>query len=224
MADLMRLLGLEKLAEDAPLLSDDNSEAWITAGELCAMAKTWADQLAGPRMLVFLYIPNTVEGVAQLLGAASAEHVVALLDPKLPKQTKADLAECYQPGIILDDGVPSLQGSPCDLHSDLAVLLSTSGSTGSPKFVRLSAKNLTSNASAIAEVLDIRAPEVGCGHLPLHYSYGLSVLTSHLSAGAPVHLTEKGFLDPDFWLQMKRWRIAHLPGVPFHYTTLRGGR
>jgi len=113
-----------------------------------------------------------------------------------------------------------VQDRQLELHPELAVLLSTSGSTGSPKFVRLSASNLTCNARSIAEVLDIRAPEVGSGHLPLHYSYGLSVLTSHLSAGAPLYLTERGFLDPDFWPQMKRWQVAHLPGVPFHYNTL----
>lgn len=172
-------------------------------------------------MLLFHYIRNTVEGVAQFLGAVSAGHVIALLDPQLPPQAKSDLAVQYNPGIILDNGIELLRDISPELHAELAVLLSTSGSTGSPKFVRLSARNLSCNARAIADVLDIRAPEVGCGHLPLHYSYGLSVLTSHLSAGAPVHLTERGFLDPGFWPQMKRWRISHLPGVPFHFNTLR---
>lgn len=221
MADLSDTLRIDALEFNRPLLSDDKSEAWMTAGELCALSEAWRVRLAGPRMLMFHYITNTVEGVAQFLGAASAGHVVALLDPKLPVQAKADLAARYSPSIILDDDTELVQHRSYDLHPDLAVLLSTSGSTGSPKFVRLSASNLACNARAIAEVLDIRAPEVGCGHLPLHYSYGLSVLTSHLSAGAPLHLTKRGFLDPDFWPQMKRWQIAHLPGVPFHYTTLR---
>lgn len=221
MANLTDTFRIDAFAFQTPLLSDDNSEAWVTAGELRARSEAWRERLAGPRMLMFHYITNTVEGVAEFLGAASAGHVVALLDPKLPVQAKSDLAARYNPGIILDGDTEFLQDRPLELHPELAVLLSTSGSTGSPKFVRLSASNLACNARAIAEVLDIRAPEVGCGHLPLHYSYGLSVLTSHLSAGAPLHLTEKGFLDPDFWPQMKRWRIAHLPGVPFHYNTLR---
>lgn len=212
---------IDALSFQTPLLSDDNSEAWVTAGELRARSEEWRERLSGPRMLMFHYISNTVEGVAQFLGAAFAGHVIALLDPKLPAQAKSDLAARYNPGIILDNGTELVHDRPVELHPELAVLLSTSGSTGSPKFVRLSASNLACNARAIAEVLDIRAPEVGSGHLPLHYSYGLSVLTSHLSAGAPLHLTERGFLDPDFWPQMKRWRIAHLPGVPFHYNTLR---
>lgn len=221
MGTLTDALQIDALAGQTPLLSDDDSEAWVTADELGARSEAWRERLAGPRMLVFHYIRNNLEGVARFLGAVSAGHVVALLDPKLPVQAKSDLVARYNPGIILDNGSELVHDLSHELHPELAVLLSTSGSTGSPKFVRLSASNLACNARAIAAVVDIRAPEVGCGHLPLHYSYGLSILTSHLSAGAPLHLTERGFLDPDFWPQMKRWRIAHLPGVPFHYNTLR---
>lgn len=221
MANLTDILGTDAFAVQTPILSDDDTEVWLTADELRVMSDAWCDRLSGPRTLLFHYIANTVEGVAQLMGAASAGHAIALLDPKLPAQAKAALATRYSPGIILDNDTVLRQDNCCVLHPDLSVLLSTSGSTGSPKFVRLSAGNLASNARAIAEVLDIRVPEAGCGHLPLHYSYGLSVLTSHLSAGAPLHLTNKGFLHPDFWTQMKYWRIAHLPGVPFHYTTMR---
>lgn len=221
METLTDILQIDALPAQRPLLSDDNSEAWVTAGELHVRSKVWRERLVGPRTLLFHFISNTVEGVVQFLGAASAGHVVALLDPKLPAQSKSELVARYNPGIILDNSSELVHDLPLELHPELSVLLSTSGSTGSPKFVRLRASNLACNARAIAEVLDIRPPEVGCGHLPLHYSYGLSVLTSHLNAGAPLHLTERGFLDAGFWPQMKRWRIAHLPGVPFHYNTLR---
>lgn len=221
MENLAVAFGLEKLEKQIPLLSDDNSENWVTAEELNARIEWWSKRLVGSRRLVFHYIRNTVDSVAQLFGAASSGHVVALLDPKLPDRTKLDLIAKYNPGVILGDSIDWLNDSSIDLHPDLALLLSTSGSTGSPKFVRLTASNLSRNADAIAEVLDIKSWEVGCGHLPLHYSYGLSVLTSHLSVGAPLHLTERSFLEPDFWPQMKRWQIAHLPGVPFHYNTLR---
>ena len=70
------------------------------------------------------------------------------------------------------------------MHHDLAILLSTSGSTGSPKFVRLPLSALLSNAHAIASVLEIAPDDVAAAYLPLHYSFGLSVLTSHLVMGA----------------------------------------
>ncbi len=129
---------------------------------------------------------------------------------------------CYKPGYIIsaEGTISRNKNGVTDLHPDLFVLLSTSGSTGSSKLVRLSATNLTSNAKAIAEVLDIQTPEVGCDHLPLHYSYGLSVLTSHLVCGAPFFLTSHGFIDAEFWKLVRKSKIARLPGVPFHFQML----
>lgn len=223
MTGSVSFLGLDKINGDAPLLSDDASTAWTSVSEVRYLSQLWCTYLHAPRTLVFLYIRNTVEGVAQFLGALTAGHAVVLLDPNLPEHSKENLEKIYRPGFVCNgsDAPMRNQGGVKNLHPDLSVLLSTSGSTGSPKFVRLKAENLANNAAAIAEVLDIKAPEVGCGHLPLHYSYGLSVLLSHLACGAPVHLTERGFLDATFWPQMRTWKIAHLPGVPFHYQTLR---
>ena len=69
------------------------------------------------------------------------------------------------------------------LHRDLALLLSTSGSTGSPKFVRLRRGNVEANAESIRQALAISDQDVPVAHLPVHYSYGLSVVNSHLLAG-----------------------------------------
>ena len=220
MVTLTEALRIEAINELKPILSDDTSGNWVTVGELSVLSRKWCERLAGPKQLVFHYITNTVDGVAQFLGASTAGHAIALLDPKLPGEMKNELERCYSPGIILNHNDVQFRHASNKIHPNLAVLLTTSGSTGSPKFVRLSANNLISNALAIAEVLNVRGNDVACGHLPLHYSYGLSVLTSHLIVGAPVHLTSKGFLSPDFWTQMKSWRIAHLPGIPFHYKIL----
>ena len=70
-----------------------------------------------------------------------------------------------------------------DLHPDLPLLLSTSGSTGSPKLVRLSADAVRANAVDIAAALGLDASDRAVTTLPLHYCYGLSVLHSHLAVG-----------------------------------------
>ena len=70
-----------------------------------------------------------------------------------------------------------------DLHPDLSLLLSTSGSTGSPKLVRLSADAVRANALDIAAALGLAASDRAVSTLPLHYCYGLSVLHSHLAVG-----------------------------------------
>jgi len=212
---------------NAPAVRDDACNQFLTFGELEDRALTWAGKLKGERGLVFLLIPNSVDGTACLLGAWMAGHAVALVDPAIQPLAFEALVAAYVPEFVVQadsDGqlaVRHEQGGGGPIHPDLFALLSTSGSTGSPKFVRLTQDNLLSNARAIAEVLDIREGETGCGHLPLHYSYGLSVLTSHLQAAAPVLLTQKGFTDRDFWPLVREAGVAHLPGVPFHFQMMQ---
>ncbi len=92
------------------------------------------------------------------------------------------------------------------------MLLSTSGSTGSPKLVRLSRANIEANARSIAAYLDLRPTDRAMTSLPLHYCYGLSVLTSHLVAGASVVLTDLSVADECFWdLARVHWRHRASP-------------
>jgi len=58
------------------------------------------------------------------------------------------------------------------IHSDLAILLSIPGTKGTPKFVKLSAENIQSNAESIVEYLKITPKDISLAHLKLHYSYG----------------------------------------------------
>lgn len=80
------------------------------------------------------------------------------------------------------------------------MLLTTSGSTGSPKLVRLSKENILENAKSIAQYLDIDQNERAITSLPMHYSYGLSVINSHLISGATILLTEDSYIQRDFWV------------------------
>src|SRR5580698_8205719 len=75
-----------------------------------------------------------------------------------------------------------------DIYSDMALLLGTSGSTGSPKTVRLSYSGLTANTAAVIRALGISAAERAPTTLPLTHAYGLSVLNTHLLAGAGIVL------------------------------------
>lgn len=105
-------------------------------------------------------------------------------------------------------------------HPDLALLLSTSGSTGSPRLVRLSADAVTANAEAIADYLGLGAGDVGITALPLHYCYGLSVLHSHLAVGAAVVLTDAAVVDPCFWDAVDRHGVTSIAGVPHSFEML----
>jgi len=205
-----------------PAVRDSSTSEWVSYGELVTRAGAWATHLAGPRGLVFHYINNSVDDVAALLGAIAAGHAVALFDPKLAETARAALEQRYLPEWIIEQGHIRNGRFPSDLQSGplnpaLTLLLSTSGSTGSPKLVRLSREALVANSEGIAEVLYITGDDVAAGYLPLHYSYGLSVLLSHLCRGARILLTNDGLTDRSFWPALRSAEVTHMPGVPFHF-------
>lgn len=107
-----------------------------------------------------------------------------------------------------------------EIHPDLSLLLSTSGSTGSAKLVRLTRANLAANASSIAEYLGLTPAERPITSLPMPYSYGLSVINSHLHAGAAIVLSEDGVLRREFWDAVDRYRCTSFAGVPYTYQLL----
>lgn len=154
---------------------------------------------AGERLLAHVRLRPTVEDVVAYLALLEAGHVALLLPEgrgadHVRRAWPADLAAADGEIARLHDGPPRHL-----LHPDLALLLSTSGSTGSPKLVRLSHANLAGNAHAIAGALGLTAADRGVTSLPLHYCFGLSVLHAHLAVGAAVHLTDASVLDDRFW-------------------------
>ena len=81
--------------------------------------------------------------------------------------------------------------------------MSTSGTTGSPKFVRLSYKNVISNTQKIIQYLNIKKKDVTITSLPASYVYGLSVINTHLLAGATIVLTNSSMIERNFWELVK---------------------
>ncbi len=110
---------------------------------------------------------------------------------------------------------------PYPLHADLALLMTTSGSTGSPKLVRQSYDNLKANTESIVQYLDLHEDERAVTNLPLHYVYGLSILNTHLAAGASVVVTEKTLFDRAFWQIVREQEVTNLGGVPYTYAMLK---
>ncbi|WP_246149492.1 AMP-binding protein [Nonomuraea turkmeniaca] len=175
---------------------------------------------------LFCGMRNNLASVLRYLAAWRSGRPIALLDPDLPTETLADLAGRFRPVALLGfthaaDGSPPARRDVPDPHPDLAVLLATSGSTGNPKLVRLSRQAVLANAQAIATALSITPGEIAPTSLPLHYSYGLSVLNSHLVAGATVMLTEAGLLERSFWTHLDAHRCTSLAAVPYQYEMLR---
>lgn len=106
------------------------------------------------------------------------------------------------------------------INDELALLLTTSGSTGSPKLVRQSYKNIISNTEAIVDYLKIDEKERALTTLPMNYTYGISVINSHLMAGASLILSEKTLMQREFWQQLKEFEATSISGVPYTYEML----
>jgi acyl-coenzyme A synthetase/AMP-(fatty) acid ligase len=209
--------------DSAPALLDGDSGRWTSYGELRLAVDSLAGRLAEHRKgLVLLPMRQRVSDVVAYVAAITAGHTVMLLSGDAAIDI---LARSYQADWIwtadeMRRVTPAGEvGTP--LHPDHSLLLSTSGSTGSCKFVSLRRVSVEHNAAAIRDTLAIDSAECALAALPLHYSYGLSVLNSHLAAGARVVLTSFGVLDRVLWETAAREGATSVAGVPFTYQTLR---
>ncbi|TLM88168.1 AMP-binding protein [Pseudarthrobacter sp. NamE5] len=195
--------------------------------ELASLVDHVAARLGTERRLVVLAARNDLDSLVGYLAALSAGHPL-LLAPADKPDALASLLDAYDPDVLLrpgdGGGTPLLEerrrGTRHELHPELALLLSTSGSTGSPKLVRLSQANLTANAEAIAEYLHIGPEDRAATTLPLHYCYGLSVINSHLARGAGLVLTDLSVVDPCFWDLFQERRATSFAAVPYTFDLL----
>ena len=225
----MTVHSVGRLAAAHPLLGGrpdatalDSAQSSTSYAQLAALVEERKTELGPTRRLVLLEAANDVESVVTYLAALGGRHPVLLTAPG-DVERHAHLLDHYRPDVVQTAGGRPEErhpGTAHDLHPDLAVLLSTSGSTGSPKLVRLSLANVLANARSIATYLGIRDSDRAITSLPLHYCYGLSVLTSHLVSGAGVVLTDLSVADPGFWLLAEEARATSLAGVPYTFELL----
>lgn len=184
------------------------------------------------KQLILVLAQNNYQTLISYLSVLHNQDAVMLLNADLEKTLLYTIIDTYQPAFIIgeiehadylsvENGILKKMVEPSySIHSDLALLLSTSGTTGSVKFVRLSYRNLEANAKSIADYLKLSHEDRGLANLPMHYSYGLSVINSHLYAGATVLLTDESVLTKKFWEFVKSERANSIPGVPYTYQML----
>jgi acyl-CoA synthetase (AMP-forming)/AMP-acid ligase II len=192
----------------------------LSYADLAARVAGVAGRLGVARRLVMVEGRNDADTLVAYLGALAAGCPVLLTGPGPAREA---LASAYDPDVTwtADAGLVEHRAhAAAELHPDLALLLSTSGTTGSPKLVRLSRTNLVANAAAIADYLALTDADVAATTLPLHYCYGLSVVHSHLLVGASVLLTDLSVTDETFWSLVRAHGVTSFAGVPHTFDLL----
>ena len=192
----------------------------------------------GRKSLGMLLAQNRYECLVAYLAALNSNEALILVDATLNHDLLLRLIDTYRPDCIYGASVevsfPDYRKREAEeigtwenekpaatgIHESLALLLNTSGSTGSPKLVRLSGENLQANAASIASYLNLSADEKPITSLPMAYSYGLSVINSHLLAGTALVLNEHGVLQRQFWDSLDRYGCTSFAGVPYTYQML----
>lgn len=197
----------------------------ISYRDLAARVEDMARQLGPERRLIALEADNTLPSLTVYLAALASGHPLLIL-PGGGGKAAETLIAAYDPDIIArsSNGEPALDvrrhETAHQLHPDLALLVSTSGSTGSPKLVRLSAASIQANAEAIAQYLHLRPSDTAATTLPLSYCYGMSVVNSHLLVGASLALTDLSVVDPCFWDLVRTESVTSFAAVPYTFELL----
>ncbi len=210
----------------------------LTYGELHELSKRIQARLE-PHQLAFCMCGNTIGSLAGYIAFVKNKNATLMLDAHIEKSSFDALYATYKPRYVWapDSFTPTedannlyseqgytlwkLEGNETPVHADLSVLLTTSGSTGSPKLVRLSEINLESNARSIIEYLHITEDERPVTSLPMYYSFGLSIINSHLLAGATLLLTPASYVEREFWAFANENCFTSFSGVPYTFEVMK---
>lgn len=225
-----------KERENVAAISDNGNK--VTYGDLMSFSNRVMDVLP-ERSLVFSLCHNTIGSLMGYVAFLSTRNVPLLLSADLDKELLHYLLDTYQPNYLwmpqkmadqFDGNVVmseygysllSYSDKKIDMYPELALLLTTSGSTGSPKLVRQSYTNIESNAQSIMQYLELDETERPITMLPMNYTYGLSVINSHLLVGATILMTDESYAQKKFWDFFKSQGATSIVGVPFTYEILK---
>lgn len=232
-----KIWDLEQYRDRAALTDEYGRE--LSYGQLEAESCKLAEAVGG-RRLVFCLCRNETGSILGYVSFINHGIVPVLLNSHLEEDLLQNLLAAYEPAylwipagqteqfsgmksayeaygyVLLQTGY----GRNYPLYKDLALLLTTSGSTGSPKFVRQSYTNVLDNAQSIAEYLELDETERPITTLPMNYTYGLSIINSHLLVGATILVTEKTLMQKEFWNFFRGAGATSFGGVPYTYEIL----
>ena len=193
------------------------------------------------RSIVFLICENSYEFLAVYVGLIRKEILVFLISNEINIESLNKLMELYRPEFLVKPYQKKINISQLKSISNfhkkyqilktknknykiiknLAILVSTSGSTGTPRFVKLSYENIFDNAKKIKKYLKITPRERPITTLQPNYIYGLSILNSHLISGSSIIVNRYSMVEKKFWEILSAAKATTFGGVPHTYNLLK---
>lgn len=184
---------------DRIICIDDGGREY-TYGQIWDMGDALTEDCGG---ITVLECSNDAESLARYLALLRKGCPVILIGKDLDEDAKKALKDTYE--------------GDYPYNPELGLLLSTSGSTGDRKLVRLSYTNIQSNCDSIVEYLGLTKEERPITTLPMEYTYGLSVIHSHVAVGATIILTNRTLFQKEFWEMVEKYKVTSMAGVPYTY-------
>lgn len=217
------------------LAAEDDLGGKLSYGDLVSLSNQLNEKVP-QRKLSFCMCENAVGALAGFVALYENKNVPLLLDAAIDAESLDGLLKTYSPEYIWAPEKRDIQGeevlSFCGyklmhtgmtsppLNEKLSMLLMTSGSTGSPKLVRHRYGNIEYNSEKVARAFGWTTSDRGICQLPMHYTMGLSVITSHLHAGATVLLCKSNLMSREFWNFIKTSNGTNFTGVPYSYDVM----
>jgi acyl-coenzyme A synthetase/AMP-(fatty) acid ligase len=227
-------LDLDKKDKTRTAATDDSGRT-VTYGGICDFSQEFAKHLP-ERSLIFILSENCIGSLLGYISALSNRIVPLIISAATEEGLFSHLYETYRPEYLWlpakkaeekalmplftawDYSLVKTGNKPVPMYDDLSLLLPTSGSTGSPKLVRHSYRNIEANADNVRRLFKLDGSEKAMAILPMHYTMGLSVIASHLLAGATLLLSSRSLLDKGFWSTLKE--ATSFTGVPYSFEIL----
>lgn len=225
-------LDLDKKERQRIAAIDDSGRS-VTYGDICDFSHEFTKYLP-QRSLIFLLAENRIGSLLGYTAALSNRIVPLVISANTEEGLYNHLYDLYQPEYLwLPESkaegkeivfsaweycLVKTGNQPTPMYEELSLLLPTSGSTGSPKLVRHCYRNIEANADNVRRLFKLDGTEKAMAILPMHYTMGLSVIASHLLAGATLLLSGRSLLDKGFWAMLKE--ATSFTGVPYSFEIL----
>lgn len=217
------------------MLALDNRGLSVTYGEMSNVILQMGE-LMQKKTVAFILCDNSIGALAAYISCVENKVVPLLLNSEIDKSLLMNMLRIYDPAYIWQSSekdrikhdieyVCSIKNftlyktgsKPYPLNKELELLLTTSGSTGSPKLVRYKRGNLEANAKNVALAFGWTENERPLCDLAMNYTMGLNVINTHIYVGATVCLTNDNIMTAEYWDFIKREEITNITNVPFGY-------